>query len=436
MKARKGKYFPYGAHVPGNKELSFGATIEKFPNQELYVINLSQHIGAPATPVVVVGDKVKKGQLIAKESGFVSANVYSPISGEVVDISTKDTVTGAMQTHVTIKNDLLDEEVFLPQIDELTSTSIIERIRLAGIVGLGGAGFPTAVKLMPKDPVDTLIINGAECEPYLTCDHRLMIERTEDVYKGITYLKKALNVNNVIVAIEKNKPDAISAFEKYDDIDVVILKKQYPMGSEKHLIYVCTGKKVGLGQLPASVGVVVQNIKTAIAVYEAVELNKPLYEGVLTVSGHGIITAKNLLVPYGTSYKTIIEYCGGVTDDTVKYIAGGPMMGKAVINLDVYTKKTDSGLLALVKGEEDEFTPTNCINCGKCVSTCPMRLTPALMEFYINAGEYKQAEKLGVMNCIECGSCAYNCPAKRALTQSFSFTKGKIREINAKETAK
>ncbi|MBO5286136.1 MAG: electron transport complex subunit RsxC [Clostridia bacterium] len=436
MKARKGKYFPFGAHVPGNKELSSGSMIEALPPQEFLTINVCQHIGAPAIPVVEVGDNVKKGQLIAKEGGFVSANVYSPISGEVVDISAKQNATGAMQTHITVKNDFLNEEVFLPNMVEITPSSIIERIRLAGIVGLGGAGFPTAVKLMPKDPVDTLIINGAECEPYLTCDHRLMIEKTDEIYKGIIYLKKALNVDKVIVAIEKNKPDAISLFERFDDLDVVILKKQYPMGSEKHLIYVCTGKKVGLGQLPASVGCVVQNIKTAIAVYNAIELNKPLYEGVLTVSGHGINTPKNLLVPYGASLKTIIEYCGGVVDDSVKYVAGGPMMGKAIINLDVYTKKTDSGLLALIKGEDDDNLPTNCINCGKCVSTCPMRLTPVLMEFYINAKDFKQAEKLGVMNCIECGSCAYNCPAKRALTQSFAYAKAKIKEINAKETAK
>lgn len=436
MKARKGKYFPFGAHVPGNKELSSGSMIEALPPQEFLTINTCQHIGAPAIPVVEVGDNVKKGQLIAKEGGFVSANVYSPISGEVVDISAKQNATGAMQTHITVKNDFLNEEVFLPDMVEITPSSIIERIRLAGIVGLGGAGFPTAVKLMPKDPVDTLIINGAECEPYLTCDHRLMIEKTDEIYKGIIYLKKALNVDKVIVAIEKNKPDAISLFERFDDLDVVILKKQYPMGSEKHLIYVCTGKKVGLGQLPASVGCVVQNIKTAIAVYNAIELNKPLYEGVLTVSGHGINTPKNLLVPYGASLKTIIEYCGGVVDDSVKYVAGGPMMGKAIINLDVYTKKTDSGLLALIKGEDDDNLPTNCINCGKCVSTCPMRLTPVLMEFYINAKDFKQAEKLGVMNCIECGSCAYNCPAKRALTQSFAYAKAKIKEINAKETAK
>ena len=295
MKARKGKYFPFGAHVPGNKELSSGSMIEALPPQEFLTINVCQHIGAPAIPVVEVGDNVKKGQLIAKEGGFVSANVYSPISGEVVDISAKQNATGAMQTHITVKNDFLNEEVFLPNMVEITPSSIIERIRLAGIVGLGGAGFPTAVKLMPKDPVDTLIINGAECEPYLTCDHRLMIEKTDEIYKGIIYLKKALNVDKVIVAIEKNKPDAISLFERFDDLDVVILKKQYPMGSEKHLIYVCTGKKVGLGQLPASVGCVVQNIKTAIAVYNAIELNKPLYEGVLTVSGHGINTSKNLL---------------------------------------------------------------------------------------------------------------------------------------------
>ena len=433
MSLKKGKFFPYGVHVKGMKDLSKNSPIEDLPLQDELVIPLSQHIGAPAKPVVAVGDYVKKGQLIGEAGGFISANVYSGCSGSVTAIETLPNVMGAPVTHIRIKNDMLNDEVSLPAMTDFEPASIIERIRLAGIVGLGGAGFPTAVKLAPKEKVDTLIINAAECEPYLTCDHRLMIERTDDVVKGIRYFKKALGVENVIVGIEANKPDVIEIFEKFEDMQVVVLKKQYPMGSEKHLIYCCTGRKVGLGALPASVGCVVQNVKTAIATYEAIELNKPLYEGVITVSGKGINEPKNVKAPYGTSYKALIDYCGGTSEDVSKFVAGGPMMGKAVVSLDVYTKKTDSGLLALTSKEANASTPTNCINCGLCARNCPMRLTPTLMEFYILGGDYAMAEKLGVMNCIECGSCAYNCPAKRALTQSFSFGKVKVKELHSKE---
>ena len=437
MAQRKGRFFPYGIHVRGRKSLSKTQPIQTIPEQDELLIPLSQHIGAPAKAIVNVGDKVKKGQMIAEAGGFISAPVYSGINGEVTEILTLPNVMGAPVTHIRVKNDYSTEELTLPPMeDKDDKQAIIERIRLAGIVGLGGAGFPTAVKLSPKESVDTLIINAAECEPYLTCDYRLMIERTDDVVKGIRYFQKALGVKNVIIGIEANKPDVIEIFDKFDDMEVVVLKKQYPMGSEKHLIYCCTGRKVGLGALPSSVGCVVQNVKTAIATYEAIELNKPLYEGVITVSGKGVKNPTNVKAPYGTSYKTLIDFCGGTSDDVAKYVAGGPMMGKAAINLDLYTKKTDSGLLALTTAEVSASQPTNCINCGKCSKNCPMRLTPTLMEFYILGEDYLKAEKLGVMNCIECGSCAYNCPAKRALTQSFSFAKGKIKEIHAKENNK
>lgn len=433
MSLRKGKFFPFGIHVKGMKSLSKNSPIEVLPLQDELVIPLSQHIGAPAKPVVNVGDYVKKGQLIAEAGGFISANVYSGCSGTVTAIETLFNATGVPVTHIRIKNDMLCAEVKLPDMPDYEPSSIIERIRLAGIVGLGGAGFPTAVKLSPKEKVDTLIINGAECEPYLTCDYRLMLERADDVVKGIRYFKKALGVENVIIGIEENKPDIIEIFDKFEDIQVVVLKKQYPMGSEKHLIYCCTGRKVGLGELPASVGCVVQNVKTAFATYEAIELNKPLYEGVITISGKGIKEPKNVIAPFGTSYKALVDFCGGNTLDTVKFVAGGPMMGKAIVSLDVYTKKTDSGILALTDKEANSNAPTNCINCGVCSRNCPMRLTPTLMEFYILGEDYSMAEKLGVMSCIECGSCAYNCPAKRALTQSFSFAKSKIKQLHSKE---
>ncbi len=436
MSIRKGKNYPYGIHVKDMKYLTEDSAIESMPLPKKVYISMSQHIGAPAIPVVAVGDKVKKGQLIGEASGMISANVFSSVCGTVTEIIDIVNGMGQKQKHIVIENDGSDEEILFPEMSEFSQKDLVERIRLAGIVGLGGAGFPTAVKLSPETQLDTLIINGAECEPYLNCDYRLMLERTEDIYKGIKYTAMALNINKIIIGIEANKPQAIKLFSEYKDLDVVVLKKQYPMGSEKHLIYCTTGRKVPCGKMPFDVGVCVQNIKTVIAVYEAIELNKPLTQTVMTVSGLGIKTPKNLKVALGTPFSDIIDYCGGKSEETVKLVAGGPMMGKALINLDQYARKTDSGLLVLKKGEANQDKPTNCINCGKCADNCPMRLIPSLMDKNIQANDYKTAQKLGVLNCIECGSCAYNCPAKHPLVQSFNFAKGKIREIQLKEAQK
>lgn len=436
MSIRKGKNYRYGIHVGDRKSLTKDLPIETMPDSEKIYISMSQHIGAPAIPVVSVGDKVKKGQLIGKENGVVSANVYSSISGTVTEIRDIVNGLGQKQQYVIIDNDFSGEEVFFDKMTSFEANDIIERVKLAGIVGLGGAGFPTAVKLTPKNPIDTLIINGAECEPYLTCDYRLMLERTDEIYNGIKYTAKALNVSKIIVGIEANKPEAIEIFSKYDDLDIVVLKHQYPMGSEKHLIYCTTGRKVGLGKMPFDVGVCVQNIKTMIAIHEAMVMDKPLAKTVITVSGKGVRQPKNLRVALGTPFEDIIKYCGGVLEDTVKIVAGGPMMGKALVTTTQYTRKTDSGLLLLVPGEANISSPTNCINCGKCAENCPMRLIPSLMEYYVLSNDFAQAEKLGIMNCIECASCAYNCPAKRPLTQGFNFAKGKIRELKATKEKK
>lgn len=434
MSIRKGKNYPYGIHVKDMKYLTKSLPIELMPDSDKVYISTSQHIGAPAIPIVAVGDKVKKGQMIAQASGAISANVFSSVSGTVCNITDIVNGVGQKQKYIVIDNDKNNDEIFFENMTSFEPKDIIERVRLAGIVGLGGAGFPTAVKLTPQGQLDVLIINAAECEPYLTCDYRLLLERTEDIYKGIKYTARALGIKNIIVGIEANKPDAIKIFGKYADLDVVVLKKQYPMGSEKHLIYCATGRKVPCGKIPSSVGVCVQNIKTMIAVYEAIELNKPLAKTVITVSGQGIATPKNLRVALGTPFEDIISYCGGMTPDAVKVVAGGPMMGKALSSLTQYTRKTDSGILVLKQGEAYDKQPTNCINCGRCSDNCPMRLIPAVMENAIVTGDYLKAEKLGVMNCIECGSCAYNCPAKRPLVQSFNLAKGKIKEIHSKES--
>lgn len=428
MSLIKAKHYPYGSKIDGHK-ISRDKPIENFPTPQTVYISMSQHIGAPATPVVNIGDSVKKGQLIGQASGIVSANIYSSISGVVKDICDIVNGLGQKQKHIVIENDLKQASVKFDDMKDFEPQSIIERVRLAGLVGLGGAGFPTAVKLSPSVPLDTLIINGAECEPYLTCDYRLMVERTEEIYKGIKYLAKALYIKKIIIGIESNKMEAVEAFSKYDDIDVAVLKKQYPMGSEKHIIYVTTGRKVPTGKMPFDVGCCVQNIKTALACYEAVELNLPLTDNIVTVSGMGITNPKNLRVPLGTPYKALIDYCGGASLDTVKIVAGGPMMGKAIVSLEQYTRKTDSGILCLRQSETDTNKPTNCINCATCSKNCPMRLMPMYIEAFALNGDYVNAEKYGAMNCLECGLCAYNCPAKRPLVQSISMAKSKIKEM-------
>ena len=428
MSIRKGLNYPYGIHVPDRKCLTCDKAIEQMPSPQKVYVCMSQHIGAPAIPVVKVGDKVKKGDLVGEASGVISANVFASVCGTVVGIEDIVNALGQKLTYVVIENDGGTEQTLFEDISDFEPSSLIERIRLAGIVGLGGAGFPTAVKLSPKTQLDVLVINGAECEPYLNCDYRLMLERTDDIYKGIKYAARALKINKIIVGIEANKPDAIKAFERFDDLDVVVLKKQYPMGSEKHLIYCTTKRKVPCGKMPFDVGVCVQNIKTMIACYEAIELNKPLTETVITVSGEGVKEPKNLKVALGTPFTDLVEYCGGIAEDTVKLVAGGPMMGKALTGLNSYTRKTDSGLLCLKRNETSLDGATNCINCGMCARNCPMRLMPMYIESYTLAGDYKNAEKYGAMNCIECGSCAFNCPAKRALVQSISRAKQMIKE--------
>lgn len=429
MAILKAKRYRYGVHVRDMKSFCENCPIEVMPAPNEVAISVSQHIGAPAIPVVSEGDQVKKGQLIAKASGAVSANVYSSVSGTVIGFEDVINPMGVKQKYIRIKNNFDTDELLLPELTDFSRESLIERIREAGIVGLGGAGFPTAIKLCPKTQLDYLIVNGAECEPYLNCDNRLMLERTDEIIKGISYFAAALGVKNenILVGIEKNKPEAIKIFSERG-LKVVALKKQYPMGSEKHLIYCCTGRKVPIGKLPADVGCSVQNIKTLIASYEAIELNKPLTEIVMTVSGEGITTPKNLKVAIGTSFSDIVEFCGGEKDTTVKYVAGGPMMGKNIPNLVQYARKTDSGLLLLTEKETSTEKPTNCINCGLCAKNCPMRLMPMYIDFYTLAGDYKKAGEYGANACIECGSCAYNCPAKRSLVQSIALCKAKLRE--------
>ena len=432
MESVSGKFFRRGIHAKDMKYLAKDMPIEEATVPKEVCISLSQHIGKPAALTIEVGDEVKQGQMIARADGFVSAPVFSSVSGKVKAIGFKTEERGTLVQYVTIENDEKYDFMRLEgEVDITDATAIKQRIIDAGIVGLGGAAFPTGVKLSPKTAVDTLVINGAECEPYLTCDYRLMIEKTEEIYKGIMLLKTALGVSDVVIGIEKNKPDAIALFEKFDGVKVVKLKERYPMGGEKQLIYCSTGRKVPCGKLPADVGCVVQNVSTAYAVYEAVEKNKPLFERVITVSGGAVRQPKNLLVKNGTSYEHIFSLCGGIDEDKLGMIIdGGPMMGYSVISTSFYTKKATSGLLALDKKEVNVEEPTPCLSCGKCAEVCPMNLMPMDIDFYTQAGEYEKARDLGgVMNCIECGACAYVCPARRAIVQSVTMAKAKLRTM-------
>ncbi len=428
MKAVKGRFFFGGVHVPDMKALTQDAPIEELPEPPVVTIETSQSLGKPAIPCVNVGDTVAQGQLIARANGAISSDVFASISGKVTDITTLEDEHGCQGQFIVIEGDGSRSKQYMPPLTNPSAEEIVQRVKDAGIVGLGGAGFPTAVKLQPHKPVDTFIINGSECEPYLTCDHRVMIEKTDEVARGARYLAKALGVTNIMIGIETNKPDCIAAFEKFDDIKVIALRKKYPMGGEKQLIYSATGRKVGLGKLPADAGVVVNNVATCLAVCEAVELGKPLFQSILTVSGHAVARPANVKVPVGTPYSYIVEKCGGEKEAPRKVLSGGPMTGVAVKSYDLYVKKTTSGILLLSKEEAAAEEPTPCLNCGLCADHCPMHLMPMNTAFYSSAGDIEKAAKLGgAMYCIECGVCEYVCPAKRPLIQAIRKTKAAVR---------
>ena len=421
------KTFPHGVHFHDNKELSKDMPLERMPAPSDVFISVSQHIGAPSSPVVAVGDKVVKGQLIAEANGGLGSKVYSSVCGEVVAIVKKAGATGAVSDHIHIKTVESEECMTLADIDKNDAQSILQRIFEAGIVGMGGAGFPTNVKLKPSKPVDTLIINAAECEPYITCDYRLLLEKADQVIAGANYLAKACGLDNVVFGVEANKLDCAELLMQ-KGAKVTVLKKKYPQGAEKELIYAVNGRKVPCGGLPMDVGVIVQNVATAFAAYEAVELNKPLYERAMTVSGRGVNSPKNLTVANGTSYQDIFDFCGGLNEDALKLISGGPMMGFAFIDTSISTTKTTGSILALTKKETSLMQPSPCINCGRCARACPMNLMPMYIDFYTLAGDYDTAVKYGALNCFECGSCAFSCPAKRAIVQSVRLCKKKLKE--------
>lgn len=442
------KTFPTGGVHPPENKITANAPIQSLPLPEQVIIPVSQHIGAPATAIVNKGDTVKAGQTIATSKGFVSSNIHSSVSGKVSKIDMVTDTTGYKQTAVFIDVsgdewvDTIDRSEEIIQDVGLTPEEITRKCLDAGIVGLGGATFPSHVKLtVPSGKkCDVLIINGVECEPYLTADHRLMLERGEEVLTGATILMKALRVEKALIGIESNKPDALAHIAKlasgFKGITVHGLKVKYPQGAEKQLIKALIKREVPSGRLPLDVGTVVHNVGTAFAVYEAVQKNKPLFERVVTVTGRSLSSPGNFLVRTGTPVSKLIAAAGGMPEDTGKIVAGGPMMGKAINNTDVPVVKGMSGLLLIPLEESGRAGSEPCIRCAKCVSACPLGLEPYLLMTLAELGLYERAETERITDCMECGSCSYTCPAARPLLDYIRLGKGIVikmaRERNLK----
>ncbi|PNH21858.1 electron transport complex subunit RsxC [Megasphaera hutchinsoni] len=428
-----------GVHPADGKILARNKAIEVAPLPKQVVVPMSQHFGAPCKPVVKVGDLVKKGQLIGTIDAFLHADIHAPLSGKVVKVAPMPHNTMVTCMSVVIESDGQDEWVEgLPlQRDWQTMPRdvIIQAIKDCGVVGCGGATFPAHVKLAPNKPVDSFIVNAAECEPYLTCDYRAMVEEetTQKFVTGVQICMKVLGVSKGYIGIEDNKPEAIenmkTAFANVPGVTVVTCKTKYPQGAEKMMIEACTGRLVAPGGLPMDVGCVVSNIGTVIAITDAVCQGIPLIERITTVTGDCITEPKNLLVRVGTTYEDAIAFCGGFSKQPERVIAGGPMMGFAQYQLDIPITKGASGILALSKDKCDEREEEPCIRCGRCVEACPMGLVPSQLSIFSSREAWEECKDYGVMNCVECGSCVFVCPAKRNLVQYFRNAKGQLKMI-------
>ena len=445
------KTFPIGGvHPSDNKQWSKGSAIEIMELPDVVNIPLAQHIGAPATAIVKKGDKVVVGQLIAEATGFMSANIHAPISGTVTAVDLQPNGQGLRQMMITIKreDDIWDEAIdrseTLVSECNLEPKAIIEKIKAAGIVGMGGATFPTHVKLsIPEGKkAEILIINGVECEPYLTSDYRTMLERGEQLIVGTRILMRAIGVTNAVIGVEANKPDAVAHLQKIvgtaTDIKVQMLKTQYPQGGEKQLIAAVTGRQVPAPPaLPIDVGAVVCNASTAVAVYEAVQKNKPLIERVVTVTGAAVVQPKNLLTRFGTPVEALIAKCGGLAEGDVKVINGGPMMGRALSNIAMPVMKGCSGITIMVGQMAKRGVESPCIKCAKCVEACPMGLEPYLLSKQARKKAWDAMEANDITSCIECGCCQFTCPANIPLLDFVRLGKqtvmGIIRARNMKK---
>jgi len=432
----KGFTFKGGIHPPHYKKQTEHLEIENAKEPNVVVIPLQQHIGAPCDALVTVGQAVKVGQKIGESKAFVSANVHSSVSGIVKSIEMRNSSGGMKVNCIVIESDgkfTVDESV-KPKgdIDKLSKDEVLAIIKEAGLTGMGGAGFPTHVKLSPpKDKeIDVVIINGAECEPFLTADHRIMLEKTEDVVIGAKAVKKAVNVEKCFIAIEKNKPDAIEVMKKtlenVEGIEVAELETKYPQGDEKRLINAVTGRVVPSGGLPMDVGVVVNNVGTIATLGNIIKTGMPVVQRVVTVTGSAIKNPKNLYIRIGTLFSDVIEQCGGFSEEPGKIINGGPMMGIAQFTTDVPVIKGTSGILVLNKKDATIEEPQNCIRCGKCVEICPVNLQPLIISKLSLLNKFDEAEGYHALDCIECGSCSFVCPSKRRLIESIRVAKREI----------
>jgi electron transport complex protein RnfC len=430
--------FRGGVHPREDKEATEHRSVEVLPLPARVLIPLSQHTGAPSKAAVQKGSQVKTGTLLGEPAGRISAATHASVSGTVVDVADlPHPLTGRRGPTVMIESDGMDtpdESIKERDYSGFTTEQIVEILRVSGVVGMGGAAFPTYFKLTPpkEKPIDTLLINGCECEPFLTADHRLMLEHPAEIVEGTTIMSKVLGVKNVVIVIEDNKPDAVKAMNAAAaaaGFKVRKLRTKYPQGAEKQLIKATVRREIPSGGLPMDVGCVVQNVGTALAVRDALRFNRPLYERVTTVTGPGIREPKNLRVRIGTPVKALVDFCGGYATEVGKLIMGGPMMGIAVSSDDVPVVKGTSGVLVLDRGAT-VFDEHDCIRCGRCVQACPMGLAPLRLNNLIRRGQLDAAKDEHVKDCIECGCCAYACPAKIRLVHQFKYAKS---EIMAKE---
>lgn len=440
------KTFAIGGIHPPERKLTESSAIEVMPVPAELAISMNQHLGKPAKPVVKAGDEVKKGQLVGEADGFISANVHASTSGKVKSVKPHAHPGGQYAMTVFITPDGKDEwaeGLDNPPVDwkSFSREEIVAKVKDAGIVGMGGAGFPTNVKLSPPPDknIDTIILNGAECEPFLTADHRLMVESPAEVVGGLEIIASLFaGQAKAWIGIESNKQDAIDALKKHASpkgIEIVVLKTKYPQGAEKQLINAITGRTIGEGELPFDKGCLVQNIGTAVAVHEAVCRNRPLIERIVTVSGMEISSRKNVLARIGTTFRDIVDFCGNLSEKTNQVICGGPMMGKALFTLDAPVVKTTSGLLFMNNAAVEKSRERTCIRCGKCVSVCPQSLEPWLLGNIAELRKFDEILDFGLMNCTECGSCTFVCPSKRELVHWIKYAKALVNSRQKRKSA-
>jgi len=436
--------FKHGVHPEEYKHFTENSPVERMPFAEEYVLPLAQHIGAPSKSIVNIGDKVKRGQKIAEPGGFVSVALHSPVDGVVIDIRLSENQSGQMTPCIFIKTDTYSSQVLHLQPpkppEEMDSKEFIASIQESGIVGLGGAAFPAHVKFaVPEDKkVKHLMLNGCECEPFLTSDHRTMVEFPDELLDGISILNHHIKAEKIHIGIEDNKPDAIRNLQAKCaasslNVEVVPLKVKYPQGAEKMMITAILGEEVPSGKLPLDVGVLVSNVGSIAALSTWFRKGQPLIERIVTITGTAIKRPSNLMVPLGTSMQEVIEFCGGIINDAARMLYGGPMMGMVQKSLDTPVIKGTSGLLILTQNEVQDIQEFSCIRCGKCVGACPMFLNPSLLGLMAKKGLWEEMNENHVMDCFECGSCSFVCPSGIPLVQSFRVAKGLLREKATRE---